>query len=415
MRIGVVGSGISGLGAAYLLSRAHDVVLFEREGRLGGHAHTHAIDHAGSRWALDTGFLVFNDRTYPLLTRLFAEIGVERRASEMSFGVRCRRCGLEYASRSAGAVFAQRWRTADPGHLRMLADIRRFHRDARAFLGNGAGPAGSLGAFVEAGSYGAKFVRHFLLPMTGAIWSAAFADMRRFPARTILQFLDNHGLLAFSGAPPWYTVAGGSREYVDAIARRLGARVRSGVRATGVRRDAGGVDIETTSGLHRTDAVVLATHADEALALLQDPSDAERDALGAFRYSRNRTVLHVDREALPVRRAAWASWNLDLADCRDEGTPVSITYDLNRLQRLAAPPTFLVSLNRQRPVEGPALAVMDYTHPVLDTAAIAAQPRVRALNGARRTYYCGAHLGYGFHEDGLRSAVEVATRLGVSW
>jgi predicted NAD/FAD-binding protein len=415
VRIAIVGGGVSGLVAAWLLSRRHEVTLFEKEPRLGGHAHTHVVEQAGRTHVLDTGFLVFNERTYPLLRRLFAELGVEAQPSEMSFGVRCRRCGLEYASRSTGAFLAQRWRAFDPRHVILFREIRRFHGEASAFLDDGGGPADTVGGFLERRGFGSGFVRHFLLPMTGAIWSASFSDLRQFAARTIFQFLRNHGLLAISGAPTWYTVKGGSHTYVRAMSRALEGRVRLGAGVEAIARDDRGVTVTTAKGGTRVDAVVVATHADEGLALLADPSPEERDALGAFRYSRNRTVLHMDRAALPSRRAAWASWNLDLADCRDERAPVSVTYHLNRLQRLPESPAFLVSLNRQAPIAGPALATMEYTHPILDAVAIAAQPRIRALNGTRRTYFCGAHLRYGFHEDGVMSAVDVAARLGVEW
>lgn len=418
MRVAVVGAGISGLAAAWLLARRYEVTLFEREPRLGGHAHTHVIRHAGRTWTLDSGFLVFNERTYPHFVRLLREVGVAAQPSDMSFGVRCRRCGLAYASRDAASFFAQRRRLADPRHWRLLTDIRRFHADARTWLTTADTAADadvSLGAFVAARNYGDGFVRHFLLPMTGAIWSASFDDMRAFPARTILRFLENHGLLAISGAPSWFTVSGGSARYVDALAATLEAsRVRRGEAVRSIARETDGVFVTSADGVDRFDACVLATHADEALALLSDPSDAERDALGAFRFSRNPATLHADRAALPARRAAWASWNLDLADCRDERAPVAITYHLNRLQGLSDDPPLFASLNRAAGDAEP-FASMVYTHPILDRAAVAAQPRVQALMGVRRTYYCGAWLRYGFHEDGLMSAIDAAGALGVTW
>lgn len=415
MKVAVVGAGIAGLGSAYLLGRGHEVHVYEREPRLGGHAHTHTIQHAGRTWTLDTGFLVFNERTYPNFIRLMTQLGVERQPSDMSFGVRCRRCGLEYSTRTLRTLFAQRRRVADPGHLRMLSDVLRFFRHARAFLASARGHDVTLGQFIDEGRYGSGLARHFLLPLTGAVWSASFAEMREAPARTMLHFMDNHGMLSATDNPQWYTVRGGSHAYVKAIARRLGPSARAGVPATRVRRLADGVEVTAADGeTRRYDKLVLATHADEALALLADASAEEARLLGSFRYSHNRTVLHTDEEALPTARGAWASWNSDIEDCTAGGAPVSVTYHLNRLQALPGDVQFCVSLNRARPVSGTVLASMDYTHPILDRSAVAAQPALAALNGTRHTFYAGAHLRYGFHEDGLVSAIAVASHFGIA-
>lgn len=415
MRIAVVGAGIAGLGTAYLLSRAHDVHVYERDPRLGGHAHTHTLQHQGRQWTLDTGFLVFNERTYPNFIRLMGQLGVERQPSDMSFGVRCRRCGLEYSTRSLGTLFAQPRRTADVRHLRMLADVLRFFRHARAFLASDRGHDVTLGGFIDEGRYGSGLARHFLLPLTGAVWSASFAEMREAPARTMLHFMDNHGMLSATDNPQWFTVRGGSHAYVKAMAERLGASARAGVPATRIARHEDGVDVTAGDGqTRRYDKVVLATHADQALALLADPSAEESRLLGSFRYSHNRTVLHTDETALPAARSAWASWNSDIEDCTAAGAPVSVTYHLNRLQSLPGDVQFCVSLNRARPIGGTVLASMDYTHPILDRAAVAAQAGVAALNGARHTFYAGAHLRHGFHEDGLVSALAVAEHFGIS-
>ena len=415
MQIAVIGSGISGLASAWLLSRAHDVTLYESEPRLGGHAHTHEVELDGRLWVLDTGFLVHNERTYPNFIRLLGQLGVERQPSDMSFSVRCRRCGLEWASRNLRTVFAQPRRLADVGHLRMLVDVVRFFRAAREFL---AGPRGydvTMGQWLGERQYGGAFARHFLLPMVGAIWSAPYAEMREFPARSLLTFLDHHGLLASSGAPRWYTVKGGSRTYVEALARSLSGRIRLGCPVTRVSRDDKGAALLLGSGEEvRVDKVVFATHADTALGLLADPSPDETHLLGSFRYSTNRTVLHTDRSALPDSPAAWASWNADIGDCHDEQAPVSVTYHLNRLQSIGDGPEFCVSLNGANPPKGGALAEMIYTHPILDRRAVDAQPGVARLSGVRHTFYCGAHLGWGFHEDGLVSALAVAGRFGIS-
>lgn len=408
----VVGGGIAGLSAAYLLSRRHEVVLFEKDVRLGGHAHTHAFEHSGRQLELDSGFLVYNHRTYPNFVRLLAELGVEGRPSDMSFSVRCRRCRLEYSTRGALGLFAQPYRLLDARHLRLLSEIPRFNRLARGLLERTPADQRSLGDFLAEGRFSDGFVRHFMLPLVGAVWSASSADVRAFPVRSLFRFMQNHGWLDID-PPQWWTVSGGSRRYVDAIVRRLGESVRAGCGVNAVRRDDGGVTVTSPRGDERFEAVVLATHADQALALLSDPSDEERRLLGAFRYSRNRTVLHTDARLLPRRSRAWASWNMDLADCQDERRPVSLTYHLNRLQSVGGSTQFCVSLNTDPPPnDATVLAEMDYSHPILDAAAVAAQAPLSTLSGQRNTYFAGAHLRWGFHEDGLLSGMEVAAVLG---
>jgi predicted NAD/FAD-binding protein len=415
LTVGVVGSGISGLAAAHYLAKRHQVTLFEADPRLGGHAHTHDIESGGQRLRVDTGFIVYNHRTYPRFVHLLAELGVRSHESDMSFGVRCRRCGLEYSSRGAAGLFAQRRRALDPSHLRLLADIPRFNHDARAFLGRPAGETRdvTLGALLDRGRYSTGFVRHFILPMGGAIWSAPFAEMRRFPARSFLRFFENHGWLRLTGAPQWWTIEGGSRTYVDAIALRLRGDVHLSTPVEAVRRGPSGILVSSRGREWRFDRIVIATHADQALRLLADPSEDERRLLGSFRYSRNRAILHADREALPRARDAWASWNSDLVDCRDDAAPVSLTYHMNRLQGLPGPEELCVTLN---PAADPArvLASLEYTHPILDGPALRAQEEIQHRNGDRGTFFAGAHLRYGFHEDGLLSAIAVAERLGVS-
>jgi predicted NAD/FAD-binding protein len=411
LRIAVVGAGVSGLSAAYFLSPRHRVTLFEKERRLGGHAHTHRVEgRDGALW-MDSGFLVYNHRTYPHFVRLLDDLGVAGKPSDMSFSVRCRRCRLEWASRDLNAVFAQRRRVLDPRHLRMLADIPRFNRRALAFL-DGDGPDETLAAFLSRGRFSPSFSAHFLLPLVGAVWSSSFGDALGFSARSLLRFLENHGWLNLA-PPEWWTVDGGSRRYVEAIARRLGDGVQAGRGVVRVRRREDGVFLTLDDGeLARFDEVVIATHADQALALLADPSDDEKRLLGAFRYSRNRTLLHTDRGSLPATPRAWASWNMDLLDCRDTARPVGMTYHLNRLQSLPGETPYCVTLNDPAPRPGSVVAEMDYTHPILDATAVAAQPGLRRLSGRRRTHYAGAHLRYGFHEDGVMSAIDVAAALG---
>jgi predicted NAD/FAD-binding protein len=418
VRIAVIGSGISGLAAASLLARSHDVELFEREPRLGGHAHTHRVERDGRVWHLDTGFLVYNRRTYPNFVRLLDALGVRSRPSDMSFGVQCRRCGVAFSSRGLAGLLAQRRRIVDPRYLRMLVDIARFFRGARRLLASEGALAGdSLGTFLDAGRYSGAFVRHFLLPMAGAIWSASGTDVRAFPARSFVRFYDNHGLLSATGAPPWWTIEGGSARYVQALAAQLAGRIHLATPVEAVWRQPDAVEIRTGDAIRRRfDAVVIAVHANDALKMLADPSVEEARALGRFRYSTNRAVLHTDTSVLPGETGARASWNSDVADCRDERTPVSVTYDISRLQALDGVTRFCVTLNGTRPLRGDILAEMTYTHPIMDGEALAGQRELAALNahGARRTFFCGAHLRWGFHEDGLVSAIDVARAIGAT-
>lgn len=411
LRIAVIGAGVSGLTAAWTLAARHDVVLFEREPRLGGHAHTHEVAVGGAVVPVDTGFMVFNERTYPQFVGLLKALGVESRPSDMSFSVRCDRCDIEYSSVGLRGLFARPRQAFTTPHLAMLADVLRFFRTGRAALADGSARTYSLGGFLDAHRFGDALVRHFVLPMGGAIWSASSRTMRDFPAASYLRFLENHGLLAASGQPVWRTIVGGSRTYVDRIAAALGDGVRVSAPVTRVTRTATGAIVQAEGREPMVvDAVVIATHADEALALLGDASPEERSALGAFRYSVNPTVLHGDARWLPATPAARASWNVRMPDCRDEHRPVTVTYDLARLQGLDDAHPMLCTLNGDD-IAAPVYARMTYAHPILDGAAIAAQPRVAALNGTRRTFFCGAHLRYGFHEDGVMSALAAVERL----
>lgn len=405
---------MSGLSAAYVLAQAHDVTLFEKDGRMGGHAHTHDITLAGRSWPVDTGFMVFNPATYPNFIKLLDRLGIASRESDMSFSVRCRRCRVEFSSVGLRGLFAQPVRVASLSHWRMLADVLRFFRHGRRALESGSADGRTLGEFLQRGRFGAGLIRHFVLPMGGAIWSAPGADIRQFPAVSFLRFLDNHGLLRATGQPVWRTIVGGSVRYVTALAERLGAGARVSTPIRAVVRDDTGVTIATAGGTaHRFDRVVIATHANDALALLGDPSRDERDALSKFRYSTNDTWLHSDDSVLPVAQAARASWNCELADCADEGSAVAVTYDLNRLQGHRPGQPLLCSLNPLTPIRGVPLARMMYEHPVLDGAAFEGQAAIARLNGRRHTFYCGAHLRNGFHEDGVMSALAVTRTFGL--
>lgn len=417
-RVAVVGSGVAGLTAAYVLQKQADVTLFEAAGRLGGHAHTHDVLGVDGRLlAVDSGFIVHNERTYPFLRRLFDELGVQTQPSEMSMSVRCAGCGLEYAgARGVAGLFAAPSSLVRGRYLRLLAEVPRFHRRARRLLADGAaGDHVSLQAFLAEGGYSRYFVGHFVTPLVSAVWSCAPQTSREYPARYLFEFLANHGMLSVSGSPQWRTVVGGSRSYVDRVAKELSAVVVS----TPIRelsRSASGVLLRDDSDTVLSyDAAVVATHADEALGLLADASAAQREVLGAFRYSDNATVLHTDASVLPRRRGAAASWNYVLDACDTAADRVSVSYDMNRLQRLDAPGRYVVTLNDPgRIPDSAVLARMRYTHPIYTPAAVAAQRRLPSLNDSRLAF-AGAYHGWGFHEDGCRSGVQAAAALGVSW
>ena len=421
-RAAVVGSGVAGLTAAYLLRRTHEVTLYEADERLGGHAHTHDLAASDGRvHRVDSGFIVHNRRTYPNLLRLFEELGVATQESEMSMSVRCEGCGLEYAgARGPAGLLAQPGAALRGPYLRMLAEVPRFHREARALLagaetGTDGGTGPTLGEFADRGRFSPYFRAHFLTPVVSAVWSCDPVTALRYPARHLFRFLEHHGMLAIGGSPVWRTVTGGSRAYVDRVAKQLSA-VRTSTPVRTVRRHGDGVDVVTEDGTtERHDAVVVATHPGQALRLLADPSDEERSVLGAFRYSRNPTLLHTDTRLLPRSRRARASWNYLMPACSADADRVTVSYDMNRLQRLDAPESFVVTLNGADRVD-PALvrARMVYEHPVFTPESVAAQARLPALSGPV-VAFAGAYQGWGFHEDGCRSGAEAAGALGATW
>lgn len=402
MRVAVIGSGVSGLGAAYLLARTHDVEVFERDDRPGGHTRT--IRRNGT--ALDTGFLVHNERNYPLLSRLLTELGVRTQESEMSFSVSCG-CGLEYSGKRP---FAQPRRLADVRFHSLLWEVTRWLRTARRSLDELDCESWSLERYLDERRFSPRFRRHFIVPLTSALWSTAPGRALEYPAAAAIRFFDNHGMLGF-GRFRWRYVTGGSDTYVRELAAMLGGRLRVGLGARSIRRGPDGVELTTEDGERRRfDAVVVATHADQALDLLEDPSAEETVVLRNFAYTRNEAILHTDASLLPSTAAARASWNYRLAD---DGR-ATITYYLNRLQRLESDLDYCVTLNEPVAEEH----VLDrgvFEHPLFTVSALAAQRQLPALSGARRTYFAGAYHGNGFHEDGLTSGVRAAAALGVDW
>jgi uncharacterized protein len=418
--VAVVGAGVSGLTAAYLLQRDYDVTLYESEPRLGGHAHTHDVVTPDGRLVpIDSGFIVHNRSTYPNLLRLFAELGVETQPSDMSMSVRCDGCGLEYAgARGVGGIFAQRGSTTNPRFLRMLVEVRKFHRRAHRLLESpdaGGAPVVTLGGFLAAGGYSEYFVRHFMVPLVSCVWSCPPQTALAYPARSLFTFLEHHGALSVTGSPQWRTVVGGSRSYVERAAKELTATELS-TPVRGIGRVADGIEIrDDADAVRRFDHAVVATHADDALALLAHPTTAERAVLGAFGSSTNETVLHTDASVLPRHPRARASWNYLLDGCATDGGSVRVSYHMNRLHRLDEPLDYVVTLNPgTRVADDAVLARMVYTHPVYDTGSVAAQSGLPALNDGRIAY-AGAYHGWGFHEDGCASGVRAAESFGVGW
>jgi predicted NAD/FAD-binding protein len=462
MRIAVIGSGIAGLASAWLLSKQHEVVLFEAESRLGGHTHTHTVTQRGRVYAIDSGFIVHNPAHYPLLTRMFRELGVATQGTTMSFSVRNEASGLEYNATTLDTLFCQRRNLLSPRFWGMLRDLTRFYREAPALLGV-AGDGPTLGEYLAQGGYGAAFRDEHLVPMASALWSSPSAQVLAFPAKYLVQFMANHQMLQVSDRPEWRVVTGGSSAYIEAMQRAWQVEVRLASPVRRVRRSAQHVVVTTDAGDDAFDQVVIACHSDQALRLLDDATEAEWSILGAIPYQANDTVLHTDARLLPRRKKAWAAWNAliprdpadactvsycmnqlyldldeldrvfagrwlwsvgrrNLAEFRradylgDPADACTVSYCMNLLQGVDSADPFVVTLNRTDAID-PAkiLARMQYHHPVYTHASVAAQARKAEVQGRHRTWFAGAYWGWGFHEDGMRSAVEVANALGVRW
>ena len=414
LRIAVIGSGVSGLSAAWLLSKRHSVTLYEAADRAGGHANTVNVESGGQTIPVDTGFIVFNRVTYPNLTALFEHLQVPTQHSNMSFAASLNGGGLEYAGGSGlGGLFAQKANALRPRFLSMLAGVRKFYRNAVIDAAAPGFERLSLGEYVERGNYSAAFRDDHLLPMGSAIWSATKAEMLAFPAQAYIRFHANHGLLQIAGRPAWETVTGGSAAYVQRLLDEYSGRIRLGRAVVRIERDTDGVRIFDSQGdCERFDHVVIAAHANQALAMLAAPGEQERALLGKFRYQRNHAVLHSDPSFMPRRQAAWACWNY-IGGTQSDGTDASFTYWMNRLQNLPGAKQFFVTLNPKHDVRPDALHHSEiYDHPLFDAEAIAAQGQLWQLQGRQRTWFCGAYFGAGFHEDGLQAGLAVAEQLG---
>jgi len=404
VKIAIVGTGIAGNVAAWKLAQDHDITVFEADHRIGGHTNTVDVSLGGRTWAVDTGFIVFNDWTYPHFIDLLETLGVRWQDSDMSFSVKHERTGLEYNGTSLNALFAQRSNLFRPSFLGMIRDILRFHREAPALLESGA-PDCALGDWLERNGYGRAFTEHYVIPMGSAIWSATQQRLREMPAKFFVRFFKNHGMLSVDERPVWRVIEGGSRNYVERLVAGHRDRIHTGSPVEAIRRFPDHVSVKVRGQEpQRFDHVFLACHSDQALALLEDPSEAEAAVLGAIAYQDNEAVLHTDASVLPRRRLAWAAWNYHLLERPER--PAAVTYNMNMLQGLDAPETFCVTLNHTGAID-PARIIdtYHYSHPVFTPAAVAAQARHREVNQGRRTSYCGAYWRNGFHEDGVVSAL----------
>ncbi len=407
MRIAVIGTGIAGMVAAHRLSVDHDITVFEAGDYIGGHTNTVDVDTADGPLSVDTGFIVFNDRTYPNFVALMDELGVASQPSEMSFSVSCQRTGVEYNGHNLDTLFAQRRNLLRPSFHRMIADILKFNREGLAYVeAEAKNTSWSLGDFLYAGGYRQAFVEQYLIPMGAAIWSTDPVRMFEFPAEAFLRFFRNHGLLSIKDRPQWRTITGGSQRYVERLTANWRDRVRLSTPVEQVRRTGGSVLVSTRAhGTESFDHVFIACHSDQALGLLADPSDAEREILAAIPYQRNEAVLHTDTRMLPRTRKAWASWNYRLTD--DRYPRATLTYNMNILQRLSAQDTYCVTLNDHENAidESKVIYRTEYDHPLFLSEGLAAQKRLGEINGQRGTWFCGAYWGYGFHEDGVKSGL----------
>jgi len=410
MKIAIIGSGIAGLTTAYYLHKTHDITLFEANNYIGGHTHTHDIDLAGKSWSIDTGFIVFNDWTYPNFIKLMDELKVSSQPSAMSFSVKCERTGIEYNGTTLNSLFAQRLNLFRPSFLRMIADILRFNKESPNWLEVGDDLT-TLGEYLSTHNYSEVFTNHYIVPMGAAIWSSGADGILAFPARYFVRFFHNHGMLSVDNRPVWRVIQGGSRSYIEPLTQGFRDRIRLSAPIESVSRDSDGVTIKPQNEeAERFDAVVFACHSDQALKLLTDSSPIEREILEAIPYQENEAILHTDASVLPKKPLAWAAWNYHIP--HEKRQLVALTYDMNILQSLDAPDTFCVTLNYAEAIN-PAKIIkrLRYHHPVYTPKGILAQQRHGEISGINRTYYCGAYWGFGFHEDGVNSALKVVEQI----
>jgi len=415
-KIAVIGGGVAGIVAAHLLQQQHDVTLFEQNDYLGGHTHTIEIKEGpDAGLAVDTGFIVLNDATYPLFRKFLAGLGIEARASEMSFGFQCQRTGLVYAGTDFNGLFAQRRNFFSPAFYRFLLEIVRFCKRAQQDLDQDDIAQLTLGEYLVRGRYSASLIDNYLVPMAAAIWSTPAMQIHDFPAGPFLHFFRNHGLLALRDRPLWRTVVGGSFAYVKAFARGFSGKIHLDQPVRTIKREPAWVQLTLADGSSLNfDQVVIATHADQALRLLLDPSNLEQKLLSAWQYQLNRTVLHTDSSILPTRKHAWAAWNFTREEREDVDRLVYVTYYMNRLQGFRAQNDYCVTLNRGEAFKPETvIAEMDYHHPLYSFDSMATQSKLSQLNGCNRTYFCGSYFGYGFHEDAVKSGAGVAKAFGL--
>ncbi|MVW75056.1 NAD(P)/FAD-dependent oxidoreductase [Pseudomonas xionganensis] len=412
MRIAIIGSGIAGLTCAYLLNRKHAITVFEAGDWIGGHTHTVDVEVGGQHYAVDTGFIVFNDWTYPNFIRLLGQLGVGFKDTEMSFSVSDPLSGVEYNGHNLNTLFAQRRNLFSAKFIGMVRDILRFNREALNDLNQQRIASNmTLGDYLKANAYSERFIQHYIVPMGAAIWSMSLNDMLGFPLQFFVRFFKNHGLLSVSDRPQWCVVEGGSSSYVAPLTESFRERIRLNCPVTRVERDADGVTVHSSAGSERFDKVIFACHSDQALALLAQPTGTEQDILGALPYADNDVVLHTDTRLLPNRKLAWASWNYRLGGPADQ--PAAVTYNMNILQGIQSDTTFCVSLNQTAAIDpSKILARYTYAHPQYSLAGMAAQARWEELLGANHSYFCGAYWANGFHEDGVVSALRVAREFG---